>query len=194
MRLLREDPMIECNTPQYTAFAVASILSAALYCLGVPLAAFAVTQRHHGSSPARRRLVHVLTRSYTPACYYMESIDLLRKFVLTGVIMIFFPQSMVQLWFGAVVSLAALLLHLKLQPFRDKFCGNVQAAVHLQLLFTCVSPATCQLHHPLTHHMPNIPMGRYVTAMLFFVEDDDADGLADDDTMGLFMILANSLA
>ena len=45
----------------------------------------------------------------------MEAIDLLRKFLLTGVITLIKPQSKTQLAFGTIIALLFLVLHEQLQ-------------------------------------------------------------------------------
>ena len=106
----------------------------------------------------------------------MESIDLMRKFFLAGVIFIMSPDSRLQLWFGKVMSLFFVLLDRKLQPFEMPICGAVQFAVHLQLLVM------------------------YLTADLFFVEDADmsrgsvASEYASDNALSIGLIAANSAA
>lgn len=80
-----------------------------MYCLGVPLLTFFVSWRFHEGSQTTQRLVQVLTRSYTEQCWYWESIDILRKFLLTGAINVFFAQTKAQIWFGVVVNLFFLM-------------------------------------------------------------------------------------
>ena len=41
-------------------------------------------------------------------------------------------QSKVQIWYGMVVSLIFLVVHLRLDPFRDRLCNAVQLATHVQ--------------------------------------------------------------
>ena len=171
--LLRSDPTLRCFDRQWFTWATIAASGAGVYCLGVPLLTFFASYRFHKGSKARQRLVQILTRSYTDQCWYMESVDLLRKFLLTGVINLFFPQTMNQLWFGATLCLFFLLLHLRWQPFANPICNTVQFAVHVQLVFT------------------------YLTAMLFFVEDlNDVQSraLTSNNNLGVLMIGANSVA
>ena len=170
--LLRADPTLSCNGTNWLLWSAVAAGGILVYCLGVPFAVWLVSRRLHQGSPAARRLVRVLTRTYTERCWFMESIDLLRKFLLTGVVTLVLPQSKVQLWFGTVVSQIAMLLQLRVAPFREPVCNHVQLAVHAQLLFT------------------------YLTAGLFFVDDlSSAEySLTSDDTLGMAMIAANCVA
>ena len=176
-QLLRSDPTLSCHTSEWylgAAMAAAGIVS---YCLGMPLAAVLITRRHlrrGGNQSARRRLVHVLTRSYRDECaWFMEGLDLFRKFLLTGAVYLISPNTRLQLLFGNVVGLLFLLLDQKLQPFRSPSCGAVQTAAHLQLVFT------------------------YAVAQLFFVDDALAVSSSidiSDDRWGVLVIGANSVA
>ena len=99
----------------------------------------------------------------------MESLDLLRKFLVTGFITIVAPQKKSQIWFGTITTLFFFVIHIRLEPFRDRMCNTVQLAAHLQLLLT------------------------YITALLFF---DDLALVAkqkddEDSFQGVMLIVAN---
>ena len=174
--LLRSDPTLSCRTAEWYLSAAMAALGIAFYCIGIPLMAMLVARRQirQGSNrSARRRLVHVLTRSYRDeVAWFMEGVDLLRKFLLTGVIHFVAPNSRLQLVFGAVVGLFFLLLDQELLPFKSQSCGTVQTAAHLQLLFT------------------------YMVAHLFFVGDQETQASLPSsirsDTWGFLIIAANS--
>ena len=174
--LLRSDPTMSCASSEWMLGGTLASAGIVVYCLGLPLIFVLVTRRQlqaaaHDS--ARRRLVHVLTRSYTDeVAWYYEGFDLIRKFLLAGVIFIVAPNTRVQLWFGQTIALVFLLVHLKLEPFLNPACGAVQTAAHLQVLIT------------------------YTAAQLFFVDDAHADTAIDHDDMalGALLVVANSVA
>lgn len=155
--LLRLQPNAHCYTEGWLPWAVVAGTGALVYCLGTPAAIIRAARALAGGTAAQRRLVHVLTKTYRPACNVWEGVDLLRKFLLTGVIFLVQPETRVQLWFGVILNLAALMVHSRVLPFRSALCNTIQAAVHLQILFT------------------------YLTAGLFFV--DDLSSLAGTNAM-----------
>jgi hypothetical protein len=172
-KLLREDPVLVCSDGGWRVWEVLAGAGVLLYGIGLPALAWAAARRLAQGNVARRRLVQVLTRCYRDPCWYMESVDLLRKFLMTGVITLVSPQSKVQLWFGLVVSLTFLMLHMRLEPYRDPLCNTVQLAVHVQLVLT------------------------YTTSLLFHVESFSEIGSSAetrDDGLGALLILLNSLA
>ena len=174
--LLRSDPTLSCRTTEWYLGAAIAAIGIVFYCIGIPLAAIIITRRQirQGSDrSARQRLVHVLTRSYRDeVAWFMEGVDLLRKFLLTGVIHFVEPNSRLQLIFGAIVGLFFLILDQELLPLKNQFCGAVQTAAHLQLLFT------------------------YMVAHLFFVGDSQTEASLpasiSSDTWGFLIIAANS--
>ena len=124
---------------------------------GIPFMMIVLTRRQlrRGANEAlRRRLVHVLTRSYRDdVAWYYESIDLLRKFLLAGVIFIIDPHGEVQLWAGQVLALMFLLIHLRLQPFHNPVCGVVQviaAALEPRILLWHTANGVCSYRKSLS--------------------------------------------
>ena len=75
------------------------------FCLGLPFAIWSAARTSHEGSAAHRRLVHVLTWVYNDDCWYMESLDLLRKFALSGVVSITWRDERAQLLFGCFACL-----------------------------------------------------------------------------------------
>ena len=94
------------------------------FCLGLPFAIWSAARTSHEGSAAHRRLVHVLTWVYNDDCWYMESLDLLRKFALSGVVSITWRDERAQLLFGCFVCLvtppARFDLHARLPTARTR--------------------------------------------------------------------------
>ena len=84
-------------------------------------------------SPDGRARVGMLLASYTPECWYFESVEMLRKFLLTSVVLVVAPNTRVQLWFGLVVSVGFMLLTATLRPYRDPLPALVQTLALLQV-------------------------------------------------------------
>ena len=98
------------------------------------------TSRKH-ASPERmqRSRVALLTSTYKDKYHYWEAVDLMRKLLLTSVVLLVGPDSVVQLWFVTTTGLVFLVLFLALSPYRDKAAGRIQLAALVQLEFTYVS-------------------------------------------------------
>jgi len=167
---------VRCYSSSWLPWAAAALVGSAVYCLAAPVAIILAARNSEGlNSEGRvrsaRRLVQVLRSTYRPKHASFEGMDLLRKFVLTGVITLVQPQTRIQLWFGAVSCLLFLQLHLRFQPYKSHFCNLIQAAALLQLLFT------------------------YLTAFLFFVDISQPQTLDGENRyLGLSLVAGNSLA
>ena len=108
-------------------------------------------------APSRPTLPHLTPPHPVPPCrpQYWEAIEQLRKFLLTSLVLVVFPDTLVQLWYIDVVGLIFLILYLGAAPYRDSWPSKVQVASLVQLEFT------------------------YITATLFFERDpDDSVGVA----------------
>ena len=169
--LLRRDPLIKCYTASWVAWALLASLGIVVYCLGVPTAFLRLTAQHR-KTPQGRARVGILLNSYTPECWYFESIEMLRKLLLTSVVLTVDPNSKVQLWFGSVMSIAFAALTFTLRPYRDLLPGMVQAATQLQILFN------------------------YASAFVFFTDESVAwrvtpPSAATNSSFGVILVLCN---
>ena len=98
------------------------------------------TSRKHASRERMQRSrVALLINTYKDRYHYWEAVDLMRKLLLTSVVLLVGPDSVVQLWFVTTTGLVFLVLFLALSPYRDKAAGRIQLAALVQLEFTYVS-------------------------------------------------------
>ena len=139
---LRADPAIRCDDDEYRLmFAIAA--GGVLYaCVLAPLVVIWQTARKH-ASPERvsRARVALLTYSYKDRFHYWEAVDLTRKLLLTSVVLLVGPDTILQLWFAAATGLAFLVLYIGLSPYRDEASGRIQLAALVQLEFTYMTAA-----------------------------------------------------
>jgi hypothetical protein len=145
IELLRDDPAIVCSKGLYSFLVSCAIISLCLFCLGLPVLAWAMSWRYHRLAdrtldPEREMLefqrVEILVASYKERFWYMESISLLHKFFFTGMIQLMWPDEILQIWAGCIVCTAFLTLCIVYQPYRLGTCQWVQVASLLQLLMT----------------------------------------------------------
>jgi hypothetical protein len=171
--VLRTQTDVRCYSDTWLPWAVIALAGSAVYCFGAPVGIMMAVRQSEKGSLSAKRLIQVLMTTYRPRHAHWEGVDLLRKFVLTGVITLVQPQTRVQLWFGAVACIFFLQLHLRFRPFKSTFCNILQAAALLQLLFT------------------------YQTAALFFVDVTQPAELHGEDRstlLGWGLVIGNSLA
>jgi len=70
---------------------------------------------------------------YTTRCWYWESVELLRKLILTSILALISPGSAGQVVVGALVALFALLANIKLKPFSEASLNFVNQTAQLNL-------------------------------------------------------------
>ena len=70
---------------------------------------------------------------YSTRCWYWESVELLRKLVLTSILALISPGSAGQVVVGALVALFALLANIKLKPFAERSLNFVNQVAQLNL-------------------------------------------------------------
>ena len=114
----------------------------------------------------------LLLRSYHESYWHWESLEVLRKYFLTSVVLVLAPDTMLQVYLGLFVCVVSALLVARHQPYADPMCGRVQLLCLTQLTFT------------------------YMSAMLFFDSGGLVSGgqLEHESTWGVALIFANILA
>ena len=142
IRYLRADPAIRCDDDEYWLLIAIAAVGVLYGCMLAPLAVIWQTTRKH-ASPERvcRARVALLTYSYRDKYHYWEAVDLTRKLLLTSVVLLVGPDTILQLWFAAATGLAFLVLYIGLSPYRDETSGRIQLAALVQLEFTYVTAA-----------------------------------------------------
>ena len=67
-----------------------------VYCIGIPCLAYGAARANHTKRGRRRRQVLMLLSSYKREFWWFESLDLVRKCLLTSVVLIVDPDSLLQ--------------------------------------------------------------------------------------------------
>lgn len=171
VQYLRDDTSVRCYDRAWVGWASISTLSILVYCLGIPLAAFLLSRTYHDKHTDARRRAQLLLSSYTTTAWWTESVDLIRKLLLTAVVTIVAPNTRLQLWFGLQVSILATIFFIKLEPYRSSMTNLMAAAANISLTFT------------------------YATSSLLFSNEWAPPHLREANVLlGVLLILANSAA
>lgn len=138
--VLREDPVEPCYEGQWFGWASAAGLGVLLYAIGLPLAAFLLAWSYHDDAPNEptRERVTLLIDSYRPGYWACESLTLVYKFILTGLINLI-PDPRLQIWLGVVGNLTTWAGVIVCSPFQSALCNAAASTALLQLLLNYVS-------------------------------------------------------
>ena len=86
-----------------------------------------------------------LVNSFKPRYYFWEGVDMIRKLILVGLLVMVGRGSVAQLFVAVVVSVALLVLQVTLQPYKhwedNAFKAGVE--VHISLTVTCALVLKC---------------------------------------------------
>ena len=171
--LLYDDPLLDCFVPEYFPWMILAVVGTICYCFGIPVAAFALTRRYHGTT--KRSRVQLLLASYHDDKWWFEGVDLLRKLFLTTIILYIDQDSKLQVALGLLLAVSLAMLYDRLQPYRHWVCGTLQLVCMMQIMFT------------------------YIAALVFYESQQtmellDRADIRDHDTLaGVMLILANIL-
>ena len=69
----------------------------------------------------------------------LRAVDLVRKLLLSSVVLVVWPGQRLQLMFGTLIAAATLLVTVQYQPYSSTLCQKAQALTQIQLLVTYVS-------------------------------------------------------
>ena len=115
-----------------------------------------------------RTVFFFMVRDYKPQYYYFEVVDLGRKLGLTGILMLFTPGSVMQIFVGITIAFGFAALNAVVRPFDDPRANAMRMTADTSLFFTLL----CIL---IIHFQASL---------------DECD-LMQPDVIGWFLILAN---
>ena len=157
-RVLRADPSVDCDGDEWRALAALGAIGTTIYSLGFPLVCLLVTYAGYVAQKAadeqsksgnasidddkgtrRAARAKLLSRSYVNEFWWWESLEVLRKYLLTSVVSVVAPNTEMQMFFGAIISIAALVLLVGYNPYADRLCGRVANFCLGQLVITYVA-------------------------------------------------------
>ena len=154
VRLLRAEPAMPCYEGAHATLATVSIVVIAVFCFGLPayffLATYSTRQPYstrqlsstHQPSSARqpppdtRSFFSLLTTSYRPNYFFFESVDLLRKLLISSSLMIMWPRTRLQLFLGVCFSVAFTVVFIWCRPYKLRIFNYLQMAACTTIVLT----------------------------------------------------------
>ncbi|KAL1527507.1 hypothetical protein AB1Y20_008897 [Prymnesium parvum] len=153
LRYLHDDLALSCDSEEYTATRRTALALIAVWPVGVPLLYCALLRAaapHATAASGRRRrraatpllrAVAFLTEDYAPSRFWWEPLEMCRKLVLTGWVLLIPEKSeQARVLVALLVSILFLSLHLAAKPHRRPEDGVLMTIVHLTLIlvYLCV--------------------------------------------------------
>ena len=126
-----------------TSFHIAVLLAVCFYPLGVPLFGTLMMMRNHKDiqqlESITRSAYVVFAADYKPRYYYWEMAELMRKMILTGLVSVVAPGSLLQISVAVLFSAASLIQSAWHQPFMVHQSNKGKAIAETALLFILVA-------------------------------------------------------
>eukprot|EP01050_Picozoa_sp_SAG11_P002364 SAG11_NODE_118_length_15921_cov_30.283448_3_plen_550_part_00 len=139
---LGADYQISCDTLAHVLYLAVAILAVGLYPVGIPLGTLFLLIRSRKemaveNSPARLRY-SFLVSDYKPEYYYWETLEMLRKVILTGLLIFLARGSILQLVVGILITFVFLLATARNMPYESMTSNRFKLATESALLLTLI--------------------------------------------------------
>ena len=141
------DYKAECNTPEWYFYVVIGVAGMILYTVGIPLFLFLQLYRSrkvlhsddleptlHAEFAMTTRKLGSVYADYSNNAYYYDLLDLFRRIVLTGALVLVGEESGAQIFLGSIVCLIWLSLILNTKPYGSDADNFLSATLSFQLL------------------------------------------------------------
>ena len=149
--VLRADTRIDCNSPAYTPIWYEAAVMVVVFIVGVPLYWLHSLHKHRadiqavgedGEASVAAQQFSFLVGAYKPEYYMWEVAEMWRKVILTGLVSLVDPGSMVQIMVAASLSLGFAMTHSRCYPFKTMQANflklTADTALVLDFLITAV--------------------------------------------------------
>eukprot|EP00942_MAST-04A_sp_MAST-4A-sp1_P012240 g12240.t1 len=155
---LTSDYSMKCYTEDWWSYAGVAIFCMIIYVVGIPLVQFIILlrNRHHlHEESALDHESHRLTKkkfgsiyeNYIEECYYYDLLDLLRRLILTGGLILVGEHSVIQILLGILTSMFWLLIVAIKFPYKAYWDNILSIALSLALVLSLICGFTLQLFH-----------------------------------------------
>ncbi|KAL1508306.1 hypothetical protein AB1Y20_004417 [Prymnesium parvum] len=155
-RFLFADLRVECDTPRHDAIVRNAAVLLFLWPVGVPLlfSMLLLSCRKEilsmRSTPLSRSIAF-LYREFVPAFYFWETLDVMRRIALSGLLLVVFPdQEVWRLVAALLLSIFFVCGTLAAQPYTLKLNTLVSVAAQLSLCVIYLSALLLKLHEEIT--------------------------------------------
>ena len=156
---LSADFTVKCFEAEWNAYAAIAIVGIAVYTIGIPLVLFVLLRRNRAHLYAdgcpedelsRHAIVQkklgAVYKDYEPHSYYFDLVDLLRRLLLTGGLIVLGDASNVQIFLGGMVCACWLCLVIWRRPYGAFWDNALSAVLSFQLLIIILSGMALEIY------------------------------------------------
>ena len=144
VRLLSADYTIDCDSREHFGWQMAGLALILVYPIGIPLSFFLMLlrNRHVLEDPYHKNHNKVtlryafLAQDFNKKCWYFECVDMLRKLMLSSMLIFFQQGSIAQVGLAIVVSIIFYSLQIHLSPYKVPSNNILKLATDAQVSLT----------------------------------------------------------
>ena len=151
------DYTVDCNSEEYRSHAVIAYACMLFFVIGLPLSEFVVLWKNRKNlfkegcaDPVLQRKLEKELGSiyahYHPHAYLFDVLDLLRRLLLTGALILMGEESVAQVFLGILICIAWLCMLMFYRPYRTKWDNIIAIILAAHLSFTLVSGMALKLY------------------------------------------------
>jgi hypothetical protein len=154
---LTADYTVKCREGEWNKYAAFGALFIILYVIGIPATQFYLlfTNRKnlYADNCEDMKKQHIVQKeygsiyeNYNPACYYYDIVDLVRRLVLTGGLIMMGEESIAQIFLGIIICTMWLCLLIQKKPYKAEWDNLLAIIFAIHLNFTLVSGMSLKLY------------------------------------------------
>ena len=138
------DVNIECRTPQHDQVKLLAWTAVIIYPVGLMVLNSLLLMKASkaivaGSNTPLSRSIQFLFKEFNVTTFWWEIAEMLRKFLLVGIMVVIEPGTVTQLVLGTIISAVYLMIQLQAHPYKNKSDDYLAAAssFSMTMVFLC---------------------------------------------------------
>eukprot|EP00945_MAST-04E_sp_MAST-4E-sp1_P002491 g2491.t1 len=157
---LTADYTVTCQEGEWNGYAASGVVFILLYVVGIPgVQLYLLYRNRHilhvreGMTHEEKQRQHVVEKeygsiytNYTSECYYYDIIDLFRRLLLTGGLIMMGEESVAQLFLGIIICAFWMTLLVHKKPYKAGWDNIIAVILAAHLLLTLVSGMALKLY------------------------------------------------
>ena len=157
---LTADYTVKCQEEEWNRYAASAVAFIILYVVGIPGVQLYLLYRNRrilhvreGMTQEEKQQQHVVEKqygsiyaNYTTECYYYDILDLFRRLLLTGGLIMMGEESVAQVFLGIIVCACWMSLLIHKKPYKSGWDNIIAVILAAHLLLTLVSGMALKLY------------------------------------------------